>query len=146
MRTRLLLPLALAGAVALPALAATVEDVLKPADHASLGKKIAEYFDAKQKNAGIDKAKEQLSKEMEGLKKKAKNRDPLALCADLSKALWQAFEYGTRVGVWRCLSIFERFEVRLSLLGVVQALLRNPEVTAACVSEIRKPLASVFTS
>jgi hypothetical protein len=96
MRTRFLLPLALAGAVALPALAVPYEDLLKPADHESLGKKIAKYFDAKQANAGIDKAKEDLSKEIEGLRKKAKGRDPLALSGDMGKALWQSFDYGTR--------------------------------------------------
>src|SRR6185436_17523651 len=96
MRTRFLLPLALAGVVALPALAVPYEDLLKPADHESLGKKIAKYFDAKQANAGIDKAKEDLSKEIEGLRKKAKGRDPLALSGDMGKALWQSFDYGTR--------------------------------------------------
>src|SRR5258706_482646 len=55
MRTRSLLALALAGAFALPVLAAPLEELLKQADHESLGKKIAKYFDAKQANAGIDK-------------------------------------------------------------------------------------------
>ena len=96
MRTRSSLALALACALALPALAAPLEELLKPADHESLGKKIALYFDAKQANAGIDKAKEALSKEIEGLRKKTKGRDPLALSADLGKALWQSFAYGTK--------------------------------------------------
>ncbi len=96
MRTRSLLALALAGAFAFPALAAPLEELLKPADHESLGKKIAKYFDAKQANAGIDKAKEELSKELEGLRKKTKGRDPLACGADLGKSLWQSFNYGTK--------------------------------------------------
>jgi hypothetical protein len=97
MRTRFLCALALAGASALPVLAGPLEDLLKPADHEALGKKIAKYFDAKQNNAGIDKAKEELSKEIEGLRaKKTKGRDPLALCDDLGKSLWQSFNYGTR--------------------------------------------------
>src|SRR5580765_564681 len=96
MRTRSSLAIAFACAFALPALAAPLEELLKPADHESLGKKIAKYFDAKQANAGIDKAKEDLSKEMESLRKKTKGRDPLACSADLGKSLWQSFDYGTK--------------------------------------------------
>ena len=44
-----------------------------------------------------------------------------------------AFEYGSRVGVWRVLRIFEKFDVRMSILGVATALERNPEVTHALV-------------
>jgi len=44
-----------------------------------------------------------------------------------------SFEYGSRVGVWRCLRIFERFDIKVSVLGVVQAMLRNPEVADAFV-------------
>lgn len=43
------------------------------------------------------------------------------------------FEYGTRAGVWRCLRTFARFDVKVSVLGVVQALLRNPDVAQAFV-------------
>jgi allantoinase len=42
-----------------------------------------------------------------------------------------AFEYGSRVGVWRLLSIFRRFSVRVSILAVVRALDRNPEVVSS---------------
>ena len=44
-----------------------------------------------------------------------------------------AFEYGSRVGVWRVLRIFEKFDVKISILGVATALERNPEVTRAVV-------------
>jgi putative urate catabolism protein len=44
------------------------------------------------------------------------------------------FEYGSRVGVWRLLRIFEDFEVKASVLGVVRALERNPEPLAAFVA------------
>ena len=44
-----------------------------------------------------------------------------------------AFEYGSRVGVWRVLRIFARFDIPLSVLGVATALTRNPEVTHAFV-------------
>ena len=43
------------------------------------------------------------------------------------------FEYGSRRGVWRLLQIFQRFEVRLSVLGVARALEQNPELARACV-------------
>jgi putative urate catabolism protein len=44
-----------------------------------------------------------------------------------------AFEYGSRVGVWRVLRIFERFDVPISVLGVATALARHPEVARAFV-------------
>jgi len=44
-----------------------------------------------------------------------------------------AFEYGSRVGVWRVLRIFKRFDVKISVLGVTTALERNPKVTRAFV-------------
>jgi len=44
------------------------------------------------------------------------------------------FEYGSRSGVWRLLRIFERFDIKVSVLGVVRALERNPEVTKAFVA------------
>ena len=44
-----------------------------------------------------------------------------------------AFEYGSRVGVWRVLRIFEDFDVKMSVLGVTTALERNPEATRAFV-------------
>ena len=41
------------------------------------------------------------------------------------------FEYGSRVGVWRLLRIFERFQVPISVLAVVRALERNPALVPA---------------
>jgi peptidoglycan/xylan/chitin deacetylase (PgdA/CDA1 family) len=46
-----------------------------------------------------------------------------------------AFEYGSRVGVWRILGILKRFDVRASILGVARALARNPQVVRAFVAE-----------
>jgi peptidoglycan/xylan/chitin deacetylase (PgdA/CDA1 family) len=46
-----------------------------------------------------------------------------------------AFEYGSRVGVGRVLDILKRFEVRASVLGVVRALERNPQVVRVFISE-----------
>jgi putative urate catabolism protein len=45
-----------------------------------------------------------------------------------------AFEYGSRVGVWRVLRLFAQFAIPLSVLGVATALARNPEVTHAFVA------------
>jgi len=44
-----------------------------------------------------------------------------------------AFEYGTRVGVWRVLRIFSKFDVPMSVLGVARALERNPEAAQAFI-------------
>ena len=44
-----------------------------------------------------------------------------------------AFEYGSRVGIWRVLRIFTKFDIPLSILGVATALEQNPEVTHAFV-------------
>jgi peptidoglycan/xylan/chitin deacetylase (PgdA/CDA1 family) len=46
-----------------------------------------------------------------------------------------AFEYGTRVGSWRLLRIFKRFDVKVSVLGVVRGLQHYPELTRAFVEE-----------
>ena len=57
-----------------------------------------------------------------GFAAQAKVRSPL---------VESAFEYGSRVGVWRLLRIFKQFDMRVSILGVVRALQRNPEAVAA---------------
>ena len=44
-----------------------------------------------------------------------------------------SFEYGSRVGMWRLLRIFERFEIPASVLAVATGLERNPEVARAFV-------------
>ena len=46
-----------------------------------------------------------------------------------SLAVESAFEYGPRSGAWRVLRIFERFGVRISVLGVARALQQCPELT-----------------
>ena len=43
------------------------------------------------------------------------------------------FEYGPRVGCWRLLRIFQRFDVKVSVLGVVRGLQQYPELTHAFV-------------
>ena len=49
-----------------------------------------------------------------------------AYAARSSKSI---FEYGPRSGCWRLLRIFKRFDVKISILGVVRALEQCPELT-----------------
>jgi len=44
------------------------------------------------------------------------------------------FEYGSRVGVWRLLRVFERFGIKVSVLAVVRALERNPALAPKLVA------------
>ncbi len=41
------------------------------------------------------------------------------------------YEYGSRVGVWRLLELFRRYDVPLTVFGVAMALERNPSVAQA---------------
>jgi peptidoglycan/xylan/chitin deacetylase (PgdA/CDA1 family) len=43
------------------------------------------------------------------------------------------FEYGSRRGAWRLLDVFRDFTVKISILGVAEALKQNPELAKACV-------------
>lgn len=95
-KTTLLL-LALAS---LTAAAPVLEEQMKPADHATLGEAIAEYFKAVNKNEGVDKAREAVSADLQKIQKKLKTtRDPLAMSSDLGKAMWHANSYETARGV-----------------------------------------------
>lgn len=46
-----------------------------------------------------------------------------------------AFEYGARVGVWRLLRIFKRFDMLISVFAVAKAIERNPEAGHALIEE-----------
>ena len=46
-----------------------------------------------------------------------------------------SFEYGPRVGCWRLMRIFKKFDVRISVLAVVRGLQRAPELARAFVEE-----------
>ncbi len=46
-----------------------------------------------------------------------------------------AFEYGPRVGCWRLLRIFRRFDIKISVLGVVRGLQQYPELAQAFVED-----------
>lgn len=41
------------------------------------------------------------------------------------------YEYGSRVGVWRILNLFRRYDIPLTVFGVAMALERNPAVADA---------------
>ena len=43
------------------------------------------------------------------------------------------YEYGSRVGVWRILNLFERYEMPLTIFAVAMAAERNPAVIQAMV-------------
>lgn len=88
-RTRILLGTALLAA---PALAFTAEELFKPAEYEAVGKKISGYIEANAKSTGIDKALEEVNKELEKVSKRIK-RDPLSLPGEMGKVLWSSFDY-----------------------------------------------------
>jgi peptidoglycan/xylan/chitin deacetylase (PgdA/CDA1 family) len=46
-----------------------------------------------------------------------------------------SFEYGPRVGCWRLLRLFKRFDVRISVLGVVRGVQLYPDLMRAFVED-----------
>ncbi|MBT8446868.1 MAG: polysaccharide deacetylase family protein, partial [Gammaproteobacteria bacterium] len=44
------------------------------------------------------------------------------------------YEFGSRVGVWRLLRLFEVYEIPLTVFAVAMALERNPAVAEACMA------------
>ena len=44
------------------------------------------------------------------------------------------FEYGSRVGAWRLLRIFDEFEVKVSVLAVARAMEQTPALCRACAA------------
>ncbi|MGB1773033.1 MAG: allantoinase PuuE [Arenicellales bacterium] len=44
------------------------------------------------------------------------------------------YDYGSRVGVWRLLDLFARYEIPLTVFGVAMALERNPAVAEAAMA------------
>lgn len=45
------------------------------------------------------------------------------------------YEYGSRVGVWRILEVFRRYDVPLTVYGIAMALQRHPAVVEAFLKE-----------
>ena len=54
-----------------------------------------------------------------------------AAVADRHLSMESIYEYGSRVGVWRLLRLFERYDVPLTVFGVAMAMERNPAVVDA---------------
>ncbi len=50
-----------------------------------------------------------------------------------SPVVESVFEYGPRSGSWRLLRIFKKYDIKISILGVVRALEQCPELTQAFV-------------
>jgi hypothetical protein len=90
--------LLLAAFVAAPALPSASEELLKPAEIDSLGKKLGAYIEARTNSEGIDKALEEVAKEIEKVHKRLK-RDPLSLPGEMGKAHWAALEYAKKGSV-----------------------------------------------
>jgi enterochelin esterase-like enzyme len=87
MRLPIVLTIALVASAFAP-----VEEVLKPADHATLGKSLQAWVKANADGKGISKAYEELAKEVEKLDKKAK-RSTLSLTGDLGRVIWSSYDY-----------------------------------------------------
>ena len=49
-------------------------------------------------------------------------------------SLASIYEYGSRVGVWRLLNLFARYEIPLTIFSVAMALERNPAVAEAAMA------------
>ena len=52
-----------------------------------------------------------------------------------SPIIESVFEYGPRVGVWRVLRIFKQFGVPISILGVVRAMEKMPQIVEAMIAD-----------
>lgn len=84
--------------VAAPALAVPAEELFKPAEYDAVGKKITSYIEARKDSAGIDKALEEVAKELEKINKRLK-RDPLSLPGEMGRVLWSSFDYDKKPSV-----------------------------------------------
>lgn len=89
-----LVGVALLGA---PALSQS-EEGFKPAEIDGVGKKLAGFVEARTKSEGIDKALEEVAKELEKVSKRLK-RDPLSLPGEMGKAFWASMDYAKKGSV-----------------------------------------------
>jgi len=87
-----------APVLARPAPAPQGEEAFKASDYENVGKKLTGYIEARRESSGIDKALEEVSKELEKVAKRLK-RDPLSLPAEMGRVLWASFEYGKKGSV-----------------------------------------------
>jgi peptidoglycan/xylan/chitin deacetylase (PgdA/CDA1 family) len=49
----------------------------------------------------------------------------------IAVAMETSFEYGSRVGIWRLLDLFEKHDIRVTMYAVGLALEQNPPATQA---------------
>lgn len=54
--------------------------------------------------------------------------NPQAFYNQRHKSMESLYEYGSRVGVWRLLKLFEDFDIPVTVFGVAMALQRNPKL------------------
>ena len=50
------------------------------------------------------------------------------------RSMESLYEYGSRVGVWRLLRLFDAFDVPVTVFAVAQAIERHPQVAEACLA------------
>lgn len=76
--------------LALSALASSTDDALKPADIKKLGKDVADYFEAKDKSEGIDKAYQEIADAVDKAEKRLGGKSALTLVEDWEQVFYQA--------------------------------------------------------
>lgn len=54
--------------------------------------------------------------------------NPQAFFGQRHKSMESLYEYGSRVGVWRLLKLFEDFNIPVTIFGVAMAIARNPKL------------------
>lgn len=76
--------------LALTVLAPWTDDALKPADVKKLGKDVADYFEAKDKSEGIDKAYQEIADAVDKAEKRLGGKSALTLVEDWEQIFYQA--------------------------------------------------------
>jgi len=74
------------------------DEALSKSDHDALGKVIAGFVEASDKNKGLDKARSEVAAEIDKFRNRLK-KDPLSLTVDLGKSLWESLNYESAKGV-----------------------------------------------
>lgn len=80
--------------LALSTLAPRAEEELKPGDTKKLGKAVADYFEAKDKSEGIDKAYQDIAEDLDKIEKKLDGRSALTLVEDWEQIFFEARSEG----------------------------------------------------
>lgn len=113
--------LALAPLVAPLALGAPGDELIKPADQKKLGKLVADYFDAKDKSSGIDKAYQEIADAVDKLDKKLGGGSALSYVEDWEQVFFQA----------RVESLTEDLKIRKGKPHEAKAALQNSSIDFA---------------